>query len=93
MGSWCQNDVASMRRNHVTSTLIRRHFYVICQLGYVQWIPLHVSIQHFIITFFFLGGGGGCGGRGGGAGCGKEETSGIVFILIVEIAVHVMPML
>ena len=34
-GIWCQNDVVStsMRRDHVASTLIRRHFYVICPLG------------------------------------------------------------
>ena len=39
-GIWCQNDVilTSMRRNHVASTLIRRHFYVMCPLvdGYMQ---------------------------------------------------------
>ena len=31
----CQNDVVStsMRRNHVASTLIRRHFHVMCPLG------------------------------------------------------------
>ena len=36
MGIWCQNDVVStlMRRNHVASTLIRRHFYVMCPLSY-----------------------------------------------------------
>ena len=35
---WCPNDVVStsMRRNHVASTLIRRHFYVICPLGNVS---------------------------------------------------------
>ena len=35
MGIWCQNDVVStsMRRHHVASTLIRRHFYVMCPLG------------------------------------------------------------
>ena len=33
---WCQNDavLTSMRRNYVASTLIRRHFYVMCSLGY-----------------------------------------------------------
>ena len=32
---WCQNDVVStsMRRHHVASTLIRRHFLVMCPLG------------------------------------------------------------
>ena len=35
-GIWCQNDVVSMsmRRNHVASTLIRRHFRTKCPLGY-----------------------------------------------------------
>ena len=35
VGSWCQNDVVltSMRRNHVASTLIRRHFRTKCPLG------------------------------------------------------------
>ena len=35
VGIWCQNDVVStsMRRNHVASTLIRRHFHVMCPLG------------------------------------------------------------
>ena len=34
-GIWCQNDVVStsMRRNHVASTLIRRHFRTKCPLG------------------------------------------------------------
>ena len=32
---WCQNDVVStwMRRDHVASTLMRRHFYVMCPAG------------------------------------------------------------
>ena len=32
---WCQNNVVStsLRRNNVASTLIRRHFYVMCPLG------------------------------------------------------------
>ena len=35
VGIWCQNDVVStsMRRNHVASTLIRRHFRTKCPLG------------------------------------------------------------
>ena len=35
VGIWCQNDVVStsMRRNHVASTIIRRHFYAMCPLG------------------------------------------------------------
>ena len=34
-GIWCQDDVVStlMRRNHVASTLIRRHFRTKCPLG------------------------------------------------------------
>ena len=34
-GIWCQNDVVStsVRRNHVASTLIRRHFRIKCPLG------------------------------------------------------------
>ena len=34
-GIWCRNDVVStsMRRNHVASTLIRRHFRTKCPLG------------------------------------------------------------
>ena len=34
-GIWCQNDVVStsMRRQHVASTFVRRHFYVMCPLG------------------------------------------------------------
>ena len=39
VGIWYQNDVVKtpMRRHHVASTLIRRHFYVICPVG------VHVS--------------------------------------------------
>ena len=35
VGIWCQNDVvlSSMRRNHVASTITRRHFYVMCPLN------------------------------------------------------------
>ena len=35
VGIWCQNDVVStsMRRDHVASTLIRRHFPTKCPLG------------------------------------------------------------
>ena len=38
VGIWCQNDVVStsMRRDHVASMLIRRHFYVMCLLGLAQ---------------------------------------------------------
>ena len=39
---WCQNDVStSMRRHHVASTLIRRHFYVTCPQG------LSILVQTF----------------------------------------------
>ena len=36
-GIWCDNDVGStsMRRHHVASTLIRRHFGTKCPLGHV----------------------------------------------------------
>ena len=34
VGTWCQNVVStSLRRNHVVSTLVRRHFYVMFPLG------------------------------------------------------------
>ena len=33
VGIWCQNDVVSMWRHHAASTLIRRHFHVMCLLG------------------------------------------------------------
>ena len=35
---WCENDVVltSMRRDHVASTLIQRHFGTKCPLGEVQ---------------------------------------------------------
>ena len=38
VGIWCQNDAVStsMRRNHVATTLIRRHIYAMCPLGYVM---------------------------------------------------------
>ena len=37
-GIWCKNDVGStsMRRHHVASTLIRRHFCTKCPLGSLQ---------------------------------------------------------
>ena len=40
VGIWCQNDVVStsMRRNHVASTLIRRHFCTKCPLGQLSWV-------------------------------------------------------
>ena len=47
-----QNDVVltSMRRDDVASTLIRRHFYVMCPLGSV---PLFVKFQNRHIKIFF----------------------------------------
>ena len=55
-GIWCQNDVVStsMRRNHVASTLIRRHFRTKCPLGSV-----HPSCNER------MGNGGGRNGGGG----------------------------
>ena len=46
VGIWWQNDVVlmSMRRPHVASTLIRRHFYVMCPLGQ------SISILQFFIS-------------------------------------------
>ena len=60
-GTQHQNDVisTSMRRDHVASTLIRRHFNVVCPLGYQQhhlfylwgwsvrmaeWLHVHVTL-------------------------------------------------
>ena len=45
MGSLCQNDIVpmSMRRNHVASTFIRRHFYVMCPLGKHAGVPIQLS--------------------------------------------------
>ena len=44
-----QNDVVltSMRRDHVASTLIRRHFNVVCPLG--SMLGINARIQHFEI--------------------------------------------
>ena len=48
MGIWCQNDVVStsMRRYHVASTLIRRHFYVMCLLGII------ITVTRIIYAFY-----------------------------------------
>ena len=42
-GIWCQNDVVltSMRRTHVASTLIRRHFRTKCPLG--MWFAHRIT--------------------------------------------------
>ena len=55
VGIWCQNDVVStsMRRHHVASTLIRRHFYVMCPLGKL------LSADLAVLCRSFKGGGGG----------------------------------
>ena len=57
VGIWCQNDVVStsMRRHHVASTLIRRHFYVMCPLGKL------LSADLAVLCRSFKGGGGGGG--------------------------------
>ena len=45
VGIWCQNDVIAtlMRRDDVASTLIGRHFYVICQLEYYMSMVIFCS--------------------------------------------------
>ena len=47
LGIWCQNDIVctSMRRDHVASTLIRRHFFVMCPLGYTFLFPYQNKIR------------------------------------------------
>ena len=44
-GIWCENDVGStsMRRHHVASTLIRRHFGTKCRLGSDAILPGRVA--------------------------------------------------
>ena len=47
-GIWCQNDVVStsMRRNHVASTLIRRHFRTKCPLGSIRiFLSMNIFLQ------------------------------------------------
>ena len=58
VGIWCRNDVVltSMRRNHVASTLIRRHFYVMCPLGMfsnIQWWSVFRTCLYVIIASTF----------------------------------------
>ena len=45
-GTQHQNDVVStsMRRDHVTSTFIRRHFNVVCPLGRVRHLLVTLSM-------------------------------------------------
>ena len=52
-GIWCQNDVVStsMRRNHVASTLIRRHFRTKCPLGRSLKQPAH---PHSLISVYVV---------------------------------------
>ena len=49
LGIWCQNDVVStsMRRNHVASTLVRRHLYFMCPLGCVGFASNTVYVSAF----------------------------------------------
>ena len=62
VGIWCENDVGStsMRRHHVASTLIRRHFCTKCPLGYLslayyfRFIGTHTFYATFIKKDNFL---------------------------------------
>ena len=51
---WCENDVVltSMRRDHVASTLIQRHFGTKCPLGRKSIQQINESISRK--PFFFL---------------------------------------
>ena len=53
-GIWCQNDVVttSMRRHHVASTLIRRHFGTKCPLGYVMLC--YVMLCYVMLCYVML---------------------------------------
>ena len=60
MGIWCQNDVVStsMRRNHVASTLIRRHFKSCarweesaCLICKIKWGGLNV-LQNVVVLIY-----------------------------------------
>ena len=63
-GTQHQNDVisTSMRRDHVASTLIRRHFNVLCPLGRFNWRQkLHTLFEIFpnsntVLTCMLLSG-------------------------------------
>ena len=49
VGIWCENYVVStsMRPNHVASTLILRHFYIMCPLGW-HLTPNAVTIKQVL---------------------------------------------
>ena len=57
---WCQNGVVStsIRRHHVASTLIRRHFHIMCPLGALpvcnakQGIPRKTT-NSLLLTLYF----------------------------------------
>ena len=53
VGIRCQNDVVStsMRRHHVASPLIRRHFHVMCPLGCLY---IHVLSAYEIIIIIII---------------------------------------
>ena len=55
-GTQHQNDVVStsMRRDHVASTLIRRHFNVVCPLGLLFIISLITQPDFFVVIVFCL---------------------------------------
>ena len=53
VGIWCQKDVVStsIQRNYVASTLIWRHFYVMCPLGYNK-PTTRVSLSQFSLPYY-----------------------------------------
>ena len=55
-GTQYQNDIVStsMRRDHVASTLIRRHFNVVCSLGLSLASAWRVAFQGINLAFFVL---------------------------------------
>ena len=56
MGIWCQNDVVStsMRRHHVASTLIRRHFMSCARWGMVVGVKSGMGLGPVFFSFYFL---------------------------------------
>ena len=54
-GIWCHNDVGSksMRRHHVASTLIRRHFGTKCPLG-CDWIKYKSGKSRLVDCVFIF---------------------------------------
>ena len=53
-GIWCENDVGStsMRRHHVASTLIRRHFGTKCPLGCLSAFDVFESNLVRLVSHF-----------------------------------------